>query len=150
MLWRAEPRNALPCGAARRIARHRAASRCIALPCGAWRGEKTARPSGFLVPVLAGNRLVGSGRTAPPSAVLTRRKSMDNENSTNGQGDIDSRLSVLSSAFTALGDDPDYLADLVAKQAGEREAEKLRDLFQAVGQLLDAQKASRPASLLDV
>lgn len=43
---------------------------------------------------------------------------MDNENSTNGQGDIDSRLSVLSSAFTALGDDPDYLADLVAKQAG--------------------------------
>ena len=47
MLWRAEPRNALPCGAARRIARHRAASRCIALPCGAWRGEKTARPSGL-------------------------------------------------------------------------------------------------------
>ena len=30
MLWRAEPRNALPCGAARRIARHRAASRCLA------------------------------------------------------------------------------------------------------------------------
>lgn len=66
---------------------------------------------------------------------------MDNDNSTKDQGDIDSRLSVLSSSFTALGDDPDYLADLVAKQAGEREAEKLRDLFQAVGQLLDAEQA---------
>ncbi|WP_290688519.1 hypothetical protein [Haematobacter sp. UBA3484] len=53
----------------------------------------------------------------------------------------DSLVAALNSAFMALGDDPDYLADLVAKQAGEGEGEKLRDLFQAVGQLLDAEQA---------
>lgn len=54
----------------------------------------------------------------------------------------DSLVAALNSAFMALGDDPDYLADLVAKQAGELEGEKLRDLFQAVGQLLDAGRAN--------
>lgn len=46
-------------------------------------------------------------------------------------------LSTLSAAFAALGDDPDYLADLVARAAGDGPAETLRDLFQAVGQVLD-------------
>ena len=46
-------------------------------------------------------------------------------------------LSALSAAFAALGDEPDYLADLVARAAGDGQAEKLRDLFQAVGQVLD-------------
>lgn len=43
----------------------------------------------------------------------------------------------LHKAFSALGDDPDYLADIVAGHAGLDQAERLRDLFQAVGALLD-------------
>lgn len=54
---------------------------------------------------------------------------------------IDSLLKALDRAFSALGDDPDYLADLVASRAGDLEAEKLRDLFQVVGQLIDARQA---------
>lgn len=49
----------------------------------------------------------------------------------------DQRLAELGAAFAALGDDPDYLADVVARSAGTGEAEKLRDLFQAVGAVLD-------------
>lgn len=45
-------------------------------------------------------------------------------------------MEQLRRAFEALGDDPDYLADLVAREDA-RQAEKLRDLFQAVGELLD-------------
>lgn len=51
--------------------------------------------------------------------------------------ELNRRLAGLDAAFTALGDDPDYHADLVSRAAGATEAEKLRDLFQAVGAVLD-------------
>ena len=46
-------------------------------------------------------------------------------------------MDQLRRAFGALGDDPDYLADLVGRE-DQGQAERLRDLFQAVGALLDA------------
>ena len=46
-------------------------------------------------------------------------------------------MDQLRRAFEALGDDPDYLADLVGRE-DQGQAERLRDLFQAVGALLDA------------
>ncbi len=48
-------------------------------------------------------------------------------------------MDELRRAFEALGDDPDYLAEIVEKVGTEdqRQAELLRDLFQAVGALLD-------------
>ena len=45
-------------------------------------------------------------------------------------------MGKLRRAFEALGDDPDYLAELVGR-VDQGQAERLRDLFQAVGQLLD-------------
>lgn len=49
-------------------------------------------------------------------------------------------MDELQRAFEALGDDPDHLAELVAK-TDIGQAEKLRDLFQAVGALLDQHEA---------
>ena len=45
-------------------------------------------------------------------------------------------MDELRRAFEALGDDPDYLAEIVETK-DQRQAELLRDLFQAVGALLD-------------
>ena len=45
-------------------------------------------------------------------------------------------MGKLRRAFEALGEDPNYLAELVGRE-DQGEAERLRDLFQAVGQLLD-------------
>ena len=45
-------------------------------------------------------------------------------------------MEELRRAFEALGDDPDYLAEIVGAK-DQRQAELLRDLFQAVGALLD-------------
>lgn len=50
----------------------------------------------------------------------------------------ETEIKQVGEAFAKLGDDPDYLAELVAREAGEQVAESLRDLFQAVGALLDA------------
>ena len=46
-------------------------------------------------------------------------------------------MDELRRAFEALGDDPDYLAEIVGRE-DQRQAELLRDLFQAVGALLDS------------
>lgn len=45
-------------------------------------------------------------------------------------------MDELRRAFEALGDDPDYMAELIGIE-DQGQAEKLRDLFQAVGALLD-------------
>ena len=46
-------------------------------------------------------------------------------------------MEKLKQEFEALGDDPDHLPELVGR-ADQSKAEKLRDLFRAVGSLLDA------------
>lgn len=46
-------------------------------------------------------------------------------------------MEELRRAFDALGDDPDYLAELVGRE-DQGQAERLRDVFQAIGALLDA------------
>ena len=63
-----------------------------------------------------------------------------------GVDPVKSALHELNEAFSALGDDPDYLAEVVTQAAGAAVGERLRDLFQAVGAVLDR---AHPLGLAD-
>lgn len=63
--------------------------------------------------------------------------------------EIPEELKDLARTFDALGDDPDYLVDLVAREASVELADRLRDLFQAVGAVLEAPTADEAARQLD-
>ena len=57
--------------------------------------------------------------------------------SDDGVDPVKSALHDLNEAFSAVGDDLDYLAEVVTQAAGAAVGERLRDLFKAVGVVLD-------------